>query len=444
MPGIKAAQYEGYLDGTEPAPPKLVELIKEDKTKHTAINPDYERWLKEDQQLLAHINNSLSREVLGQVAMMTTSADVWTALSNMYAAQSQARVTNLRMQLVNCKKGGQTAAAYFGKMKTLGDELAAAGRPVPDEELVTFILAGLDFDYNPLVSSVVGRTNPISLSELYAQILAYDMRLQMLQDNAGHSSSVNAASRGRGGCRGRGNFGRGYGGRGNNNNNISPPPKAGGQGGAKPICQVCKKKGHEADVCRHCFEEDYQPNVKTAGAASMNYGVDTNWYADSGATDHITAELEKLSVRDKYKGSDKIHTASGLGMQISNIGHAILHTPNKNLHLQNVLHVPSANKSLVSVHRLTSDNNTYIEFHPHYFLIKDRATKRVLHRGKCEGGLYPFKSQEAGAQRHKQACRVARPSTWRWHSRLGHASFPVVERVIRNNSLPCSFDHDSE
>lgn len=72
------------------------------------------------------------------------------------------------MQLANCKKGGQTAATYYSKVKALGDELAAAGRPVPDEELVTFILAGLDFDYNPLVVSVLGLAEPITLSDLYA------------------------------------------------------------------------------------------------------------------------------------------------------------------------------------------------------------------------------------------------------------------------------------
>jgi hypothetical protein len=32
--------------------------------------------------------------------------------------------------------------------------------------------------------------------------------------------------------------------------------------------------------------------------------VDTNWYIDSGATDHITGELEKLTVRDQYMGGD--------------------------------------------------------------------------------------------------------------------------------------------
>ena len=148
-----------------------------------------------------------------------------------------------------------------------------------------------------------------------------------------------------------------------------------------------------------------------------------------GATDHITAELEKLTVRDKYKGADQVHTASGLGMRISNIGHAILHTPNKNLHLQNVLHVPSANKNLVSIHRLTSDNNTYVEFHPHHFFIKDRATKKTIHQGRCEGGLYPLRPQEVGAHHHKQACGVSRPSTWIWHSRLGHSLRELLETI---------------
>jgi hypothetical protein len=48
--------------------------------------------------------------------------------------------------------------------------------------------------------------------------------------------------------------------------------------------------------------------------------VDTNWYTDTGATDHITGELEKLTVRDKYHDTDQVHTASGVGMRINQIG----------------------------------------------------------------------------------------------------------------------------
>lgn len=58
--------------------------------------------------------------------------------------------------------------AYFSKMKKLNDELAATGKVLEDNEMVTLILARLDFCYNTLVSSVMGRTTPISVSELYS------------------------------------------------------------------------------------------------------------------------------------------------------------------------------------------------------------------------------------------------------------------------------------
>jgi hypothetical protein len=62
--------------------------------------------------------------------------------------------------------------------------------------------------------------------------------------------------------------------------------------------------------------------------------VDTNGYVDSGASDHITSELEKLTVRDKYHGQDQVHTLSGSGMKMSSIGHTVLHTLHKDLHLK--------------------------------------------------------------------------------------------------------------
>jgi hypothetical protein len=39
--------------------------------------------------------------------------------------------------------------------------------------------------------------------------------------------------------------------------------------------------------------------------------VDTNWYTDTGATDHITSELNKLHVANKYNGQDQFRTTEG-------------------------------------------------------------------------------------------------------------------------------------
>jgi hypothetical protein len=106
-----------------------------------------------------------------------------------------------------------------------------------------------------------------------------------------------------------------------------------------------------------------------------SYGIDTNWYSDTGATDHVTGELDKLTVRDRYQGSDQIHNANGQGMDIHHIGHSLLRTPNHNLRLNNILHVPQATKSLLSTHHLTKDNHAFAEYWPNHFFLKDRENE---------------------------------------------------------------------
>jgi hypothetical protein len=66
-----------------------------------------------------------------------------------------------------------------------------------------------------------------------------------------------------------------------------------------------------------------------AHASTSSYQVDPNWYADISATDHITGELEKLAIRNKYEGGDQIHMASGTSMDISHISHTTFDTPNR-------------------------------------------------------------------------------------------------------------------
>jgi hypothetical protein len=99
--------------------------------------------------------------------------------------------------------------------------------------------------------------------------------------------------------------------------------------------------------------------------------------------------------------------------------------------LNNFLYVPDSSKNLVLVfvHHFTLDDNAFLELHPWYFFIKDRASKRVLHRGKVERGLYLLKSLE------KQVCDVTKSSQERWHSRLEHPSLPIMQRVLGQNKL---------
>lgn len=102
-----------------------------------------------------------------------------------------------------------------------------------------------------------------------------------------------------------------------------------------------------------------------------SYWTDSNWYAVSGATIHITSDLDRLTLKNLYKGTDQVHMASGTSLPISNVGQSIITSSNHSLVLNNVLHVPSISKHFVSVHKLTSDNDAFIEFHRDFFCVKD-------------------------------------------------------------------------
>jgi hypothetical protein len=78
---------------------------------------------------------------------------------------------------------------------------------------------------------------------------------------------------------------------------------------------------------------------KNANVA-MSYGVDSIWYTDSGATDHVIGELDKLTVKDAYNDNEQIYNVSGPGMRIEHVGESVIQTPYPDLRLKHVLHVP--------------------------------------------------------------------------------------------------------
>jgi hypothetical protein len=176
-----------------------------------------------------------------------------------------------------------------------------------------------------------------------------------------------------------------------------------------PVPTLWPKRDIVVD-CWYYFDGNFTADDKYAGAAT-SYSVDSNWYTDTGATDHVIGELEKLTIRDKYKGNDQVHTANGAGMNISHIGHSIIKLPHQNLMLKNVLYILEANKNLVSVYKLAYDNLAFLEYHPNYFVVKDRATKRHVLKGRCHKGLYPLPVESL-----KLAFGAFKPSLARWHS----------------------------
>jgi hypothetical protein len=115
------------------------------------------------------------------------------------------------------------------------DEMAAAGKLLDDDDVISYIINGLNVDYNSLVEHVDGMTDSISPETLYSHMLDTEARLAIQKVQRKHKEQyqlvANAAARGggggggnkqhnRGGFQGgRGGFGHGNGGGSNNPNN---------------------------------------------------------------------------------------------------------------------------------------------------------------------------------------------------------------------------------
>lgn len=108
-------------------------------------------------------------------------------------------------------------------------------------------------------------------------------------------------------------------------------------------------------------------------------------------------------------------------------------TPQCSFHLNDMLHVPYISYNLLSVHKLTKDNNCSVTFDANFFVIQDKISNQVLHKGSNHHGLYQFASSSSSP--HPQACIAPSPSQVSmstWHQRLGHSSFLKMQHIVKH------------
>ncbi|KAL5834258.1 hypothetical protein ACOSQ4_013755 [Xanthoceras sorbifolium] len=115
------------------------------------------------------------------------------------------------------------------------------------------------------------------------------------------------------------------------------------------------------------FQPQHQVNYNQTSAFIASPKVVTYhaWYADSGASSHVTADLGKFLTYFFYCGGEKLVVDSGDQLDISHIRIVVVcsHSmPIVKLKLDRVLHVPKIAKNLLSISRFTVDNNALAEF----------------------------------------------------------------------------------
>jgi hypothetical protein len=159
---LKSQDLQGYIDGSVDPPPSTVTSQVENVTTVTQ-NPDWLHWHMRDQLVLSILISSLTETVVVHVVKCTTARELWVTLKTLFTSKAKSRTLQIHYQLATIRKGDMSIADYFQKLTGLADTLAAIDQPLNEFDLVSFLLAGLNSDYDSFVTSVTTRVDPISL-----------------------------------------------------------------------------------------------------------------------------------------------------------------------------------------------------------------------------------------------------------------------------------------
>jgi hypothetical protein len=86
---------------------------------------------------------------------VSSTVEAWSAITAMFKTASRTKAQHLHEKLNDTKKLSLTADAYYTKMKSFASELSALGKPVEDDEMLGYLLHGLDKgEYNALITSI--------------------------------------------------------------------------------------------------------------------------------------------------------------------------------------------------------------------------------------------------------------------------------------------------
>nr|XP_016485491.1 PREDICTED: uncharacterized protein LOC107805904 [Nicotiana tabacum] len=178
----------GHLDGSIPAPTCTISQNNQD-----VDNPTFVPWYRQDQLIQNAILASVNPTLAPTVAVAISAKAAWDALHTAYANKSQTRIFSLRDRLARLTKDSRPVTDYLHQVRSICDELATAGAPVSNTELIVKILSRLGSEFRELSADIRARDSTISYEELYEKLLDHELFLKHEEDKKPLSTPITAS-----------------------------------------------------------------------------------------------------------------------------------------------------------------------------------------------------------------------------------------------------------
>ncbi|XP_074293384.1 uncharacterized protein LOC141620405 [Silene latifolia] len=322
----------GFLDGSTPTPSSTTM----NEANQEVPNPAYMSWLKQDGLILGALMGTLTAALQTLIIRAKTSKEAWEILAHTYANPSRVHIQQLKDRLDSIvKTSEQSISDYIHSIKSCVDQLALMGKLIDPEDIVSKVLKGLDYDlYKPVIDTIRARDTTISFEALHEKLLQHELLIKTQPTSNHFTPSANPAYRGHHQNRNQSRYSNQT--QANNQyvaqtqplTNSNPRP-------FKGRCQWCREIGHVIAHCplfRRLFpnivfpapsfnrQSTAAPQVHTATNFQATPNPNPNFLLDSGASHHVTFDLDTLAFHSPYTGSDDLIIGDGSAVPIANIG----------------------------------------------------------------------------------------------------------------------------
>ncbi|KAE8732274.1 hypothetical protein F3Y22_tig00002237pilonHSYRG01326 [Hibiscus syriacus] len=424
---------ESYLQGQD-----LWEVVGGGEVTQPATedaNGILRKWKIKAGKAMFALKTTIEEEILEHIRDAKTPKEAWDTFVTLFSKRNDTKLQLLENELLSMAQRDMAVAQYFHKVNSICREISELDptAAIGEARIKRIIVHGLRPEYRGFVAAVQGWPTQPSLVE-FENLLAGQEAMAKQMGGVSLKGEEEALYT----SKSRGTFQR-YTGNGSKkdgdkvkNYQGNGGPHSGGasknRGNSRKFdgkCYNCGKMGH---MEKDCWTKKKPVESNTATSCSKENSED-----DSGCSNHMTGDKQKLQNLSEYNGGRVVVTADNSRLPITHIGKTIV-TPRYNtnqVQLQDVYHIPGIKKNLLSVAQLTSSGH-YVLFGPQdvkvYRDVKITETPTI--EGRRLKSIYVMSAESAYVDRTRK-----NETSDLWHMRLGHVSYSKLSVMVKKSML---------
>ena len=393
----------------------------------SATDDDIAKWDKDNAKAMMLICCAIETKIMQLVTTCTTAKQMMDKLEGIYAQTDDANKLIVQQQYYATRlERNEDMATYVSRVEALAARLSDLNLKQTDEGIIAKIIGGLPDKYRNFVTAWESTaTGSQTIGNLTARLVREESRMTMLD---AHGSALTAQTNKAQRSQSLNRF-----------KNVK--------------CFNCGKKGHISRDCRGQRKQPHptqrnadvggngrtqQPNSGSslfmATATGNAQSTSEGWYADSGASAHMTYNENWFSYYRKVDNHPTIHLGDGTELAVVGIGSinvlSLVDGKWEPGTIEDVLHVPGLRSSLLSMSSYTSKGNL-VNIYANECVFSDGKRTRAV--GVRQGnGLYKMIMKVV----EPLQANIAKADSLKvWHERLGHVNYGTLKEMVKDGLI---------